>query len=121
MQTYRDPTPEKSIEVYKQSLAELCEVPLSDEEVEKTVVSCYGNMIVPACPKDRGARSFERMLYGDSMKFRQLRADTLLKIKAEDVNAACKRLSDAINEESHKSVFCSKSDNFAGNIVKIPL
>ena len=121
MQTYRDPTPEKSIEVYQQSLKVLCNTPLSDEEVEKTVVSCYGNAIIPACPKDRGARSFERMLYGDPMKFKQLRVDNLLKVTAADVNAACKRLSDNILQECHKSIFCNKSDNFAGNIIKIPL
>jgi len=56
MTTYRDPTPGKSIEVYLQSLKDLCSTPIPQEEVEKTIVAAYGNAIVPACPKDRGAR-----------------------------------------------------------------
>ena len=67
MSTYRDPTPEKSLQVYLDSLKELCSTPIPKEEVEKTIVSSYGNAIVPACPKDRGARSFEGMLYGNGM------------------------------------------------------
>ena len=121
MQTYRDPSPEKSIEVYKKSLEELCKLSLSEDDVEKTVVACYGSAIIPACPKDRGARSFERMLYGDPMKFKQLRVENLLKVKAADVNEACRRLAGSILKECHKSVFCNKTENFAGNIVKIPL
>lgn len=121
MTTYRDPTPEKSIEVFKASLKEIADKPVSKEDVEKTVVSCYGNAIVPACPRDRGFRSFEGMLYANPMKFRQLRVNTLLDIKQEDVTEAAKRLSDSCEKSCRKAVFCNKSDNFAGNIIRLPL
>ena len=124
MTTYRDPSPEKSIEVYLDSLKELCSRPVSKEEVEKTIVSFYGNAIVPACPKDRGARSFEGMLYGNPQKFRQTRVDTILQLTEEDVEKACDRMYEAACKKCSKAVFCNKSDkseNSARNNIRIPL
>ena len=119
--SYRDPTPAKSIEIFRQSLKELCQNPISKEDVEKTIVSSFGSAIVPMCPKDRGAASFEGMLYGNPLKFRQLRVNNLLKVTAEDVAQAAERLSQLCEKKCHKAVFCNKSDDFAGNIVKIHL
>ena len=127
MTTYRDPSPEKSIEVYLDSLKELCSTPISKEEVEKTIVSFYGNAIVPACPKDRGARSFEGMLYANPQKFRQLRVDTILELTDADVEKACDRMYEAACRKCSKAVFCSKSDKTdksgktALNNIRIPL
>ena len=61
------------------------------------------------------------MLYANPMKFRQLRVNTLLDIKQEDVTEAAKRLSDSCEKSCRKAVFCNKSDNFAGNIIRLPL
>lgn len=127
MTTYRDPTPEKSIEVYLQSLKELCSRPIPKEEVEKTIVSSYGNAIVPACPKDRGARSFEGMLYANPQTFKQKRVDNILEVTEEDVEKAADRFYEASVKKCSRAVFCSKpditekSDKFAGNNIKIPL
>jgi hypothetical protein len=127
MTTYRDPSPEKSIEVYLQSLKELCSRPVPKEEVEKTIVSCYGNAIVPACPKDRGARSFEGMLYGNPQDFKQKRVDNILEVTEEDVEKAADRLYEASVRCCSKAVFSNKADKkdkrekIAGNIIKIPL
>ena len=127
MTTYRDPSPGKSLQVYLDSLKELCSRPIPKEEVEKSIVSAYGNAIVPACPKDRGARSFEGMLYANPQDFKQKRVDNLLEVTEEDVEKAADRLYEASVRKCSKSVFCSKTDftekseKFAGNIIKIPL
>jgi Zn-dependent M16 (insulinase) family peptidase len=127
MTTYRDPSPGKSLQVYLDSLKELCSRPIPKEEVEKSIVSAYGNAIVPACPKDRGARSFEGMLYGNPQNFKQKRVDNILEVSEDDVEKAADRLYEAAVKKCSKAVFCSKSDitekseNFAGNIIKIPL
>ena len=124
MSTYRDPTPEKSIEVYLQSLKELCSKPIPKEEVEKTIVSVYGNAIVPASPSDRGARSFEGMLYGNPMEFKQKRVDCILEVTEEDVEKACDRLFEFSSKKCSKAVFSNKSDkseNSARNNIRIPL
>ncbi len=124
MTTYRDPSPAKSIEVYLQSLKELCSSPIPKDEVEKTIVSYYGNAIVPASPKDRGARSFEGILYANPQKFKQLRVDNILKVTEEDVEKACDRLYENSVKKCTRAVFNNKSDkseDFTGNIIKIPL
>lgn len=124
MTTYRDPTPEKSIDVYLQSLKELCSTPIPQEEVEKTIVAAYGNAIVPACPKDRGARSFEGMLYANPQDFRQKRVDNILAVTEDDVEKAADRIYEAAVKKCSKAVFCNKTgktDKFAGNNIKIPL
>ena len=124
MTTYRDPTPAKSIEVYLQSLKELCSTPIPKEEVEKTIVSNYGNAIVPASPKDRGARSFEGMLYGNPQRFKQVRVDNLLEVTEEDVEKACDRFYESAQKQCSKAVFSNnsaKTKNSAGNNIKIPL
>ena len=127
MTTYRDPSPEKSIDVYLESLKELCSKPIPKEEVDKTIVSFYGNAIVPVSPKDRGARSFEGMLYGNPQSFRQLRVDSILEVTEDDVEKACDRLYESAARKCSKAVFCNKPDNSekseksASNNIKIPL
>ena len=127
MTTYRDPTPEKSIDVYLQSLKELCSRPIPKEEVEKTIVASYGNAIIPACPKDRGARSFEGMLYANPQSFKQKRVDAVLAVTEEDVEKAADRLYEASEKRCSRAVFCNKTDKkdktekIAGNNIKIPL
>ncbi len=127
MTTYRDPTPEKSIEVYLQSLKELCSTPIPKEEVEKTIVSTYGSAIIPACPKDRGAHSFEGMLYANPQSFRQKRVDAILALTEEDVEKASERFYEASEKKCSKAVFSNKqgktekSEKIAGNIIKIPI
>ena len=61
------------------------------------------------------------MIYGNPMKFRQTRLDNLLKVNEKDVASAVKRLSEACEKSCTGAVFCNKSDDFAGNIIKIPL
>ena len=124
MTTYRDPTPEKSIEVYLESLKKLCSTPIPKDEVEKTIVSFYGNAIVPVSPKDRGARSFEGLLYANPMKFRQTRVDNILAVTEEDVEKACDRFYESASKKCSKAVFCNKSDKSektALNNIRIPL
>ncbi len=127
MTTYRDPTPEKSVEVYLDSLKELCSTPIPQEEVEKTIVASYGNAIVPACPKDRGARSFEGILYGNPQTFKQKRVDNILGVTEGDVEKAADRLFETSVKKCSKAVFGNKSDitekseKIAGNIIRIPL
>ncbi len=121
MTTYRDPSPEKSIDVYLQSLKDLCSTPIPKDEVEKTIVSTYGNAIVPASPKDRGARSFEGMLYANPQSFKQLRLDNILEVREDDVEKACDRLYEASLKKCTKAVFSSKSEKTALNNIRIPL
>lgn len=119
--TYRDPTPSKSVQVYLDSLKELSEYTIPAEDIEKTVVSIYGDAIIPMCPKDRGHNSFDGMIYANPQSFRKIKVDNLLSVTPEDVKMASKRLYNEAIKCNYKSVFCDKKDNAVGKIINIPL
>ena len=121
MSSYRDPSPEKTAEIFKECLKEVAESPFDPEEVEKTVVSCYGDYIYPQSAKERGNSSFESMLYGSPMFFKPAIVEKLLSVKAEDVNKAAVSLYENTKKLYRTSIFCDKSVDCCGNILKIPL
>ncbi|MCQ2591833.1 MAG: insulinase family protein [Treponema sp.] len=121
MHTYRDPNPLQSMEIYKASIKEIAETIFEKDDVERTIVSLYGTAICPASPKDRGAASFEGMLYANPQEFRLIRIENLLSTTPEDVIKAAKRLCDFSDEIFKAVVFSDKSDDFASNILEIPL
>ena len=119
--TYRDPSPEHSVEVFRDSMKELAENPVSDEDVEQTVVSSYASLIQPAAPKDKASRSFEGFLFANPSDFRQKRVENLLSVTADDVAASAHRFGDAVEKDFRAAVFCDKSKTFSGNIINLPL
>ena len=119
--TYRDPTPERSIKVFSDSMKELAENLISAQDVEQTVVASYADMIQPASPRDKAARSFEGLLFANPSAFRQKRVDNLLSVTAEDVAAGARRIADAVEKDYKTAVFCDKSKSFSGNIINLPL
>lgn len=119
--SYRDPTPEKSIDTFAEIIKEVCENPISEEDVEKTIVSCYGDVIVPQAPKDRGSRSFELLLYGSTPEIRQKRIDYIFEVKPDDVDFVAKQINKNIDKTYKKVIFTDKNINSTSKIVKIPL
>ena len=109
MCTYRDPTPLQSIKVYLETLKELSEYDFEAHEIERTIVSIYGNAICPAAPKDRGEKGFWGMLYANHQEFRLKPVDNLLGIKPEDVKNAALRIYNQTQKMCKKAVFCDKS------------
>ena len=120
LSTYRDPDPQKHADLLISTLAELAQTSLTHEDVEKSIVSCYGDAIVPLTPSDRGRQAFETFLYANN-GFKQRKLDSLLAVKDEDVAAAAKRLAQMTQEMSHKVVFCDKSKNSYGKKLNLPL
>ena len=119
--TYRDPTPERSIQVFADSMKELAASGVSAEDVERTVVTSYADLIQPSSPRDKAARSFEGLLYANPSDFRQKRVDNILSVTVDDVNAAAKRIAEAVEKDYKSAVFCDKSKSFSGNIINLPL
>ncbi|MCR4580855.1 MAG: insulinase family protein [Treponema sp.] len=119
--TYRDPTPERSIKVFADSMKELAKSGIPSEDVERTVVTSYSDLIQPSSPRDKAARSFEGLLFANPSELRQKRVDNILSIKEEDVKAAAKRIAENVEKEYKSAVFCDKSKSFSGNIINLPL
>ena len=120
MSTYRDPNPEKHVDVFKEVLNNGDEVQISDEDVEKSIVCVYGSAIVPQTPQDRGKNAFEKFLYAN-YGFKQQMVENILDVKPEDVRKAAKTIKELSDQECHKVVFCDKSKKFYGKNLKIPL
>ncbi|MCR4742695.1 MAG: insulinase family protein [Treponema sp.] len=123
MSSYRDPTPLNTIKVFKEALEEIKsgKVTISDQDIEKTIVSCYGDIIVPQTAKGRGAVSFEKFIYGVTPQFRQKKIDLLFSISPEDVRKAAVRLYDNCEKFYRKAIFCDKSVQTCGKNIIIPL
>ena len=119
--TYRDPNPQRSIEVYLEILKEFSEKQIPKEDIEKTIVSCYGDVIIPSCPKDRGKNSFDGFIYAHPQELRQKRVELLLTITPEEVQQAARRLYALVQKRFQKAVFCNKKDTNYGKKIDIPL
>ena len=121
MTSYRDPNPDKTTEIFRECLKEVAEEIFSEEEIEKTIVSCYGDFIYPMSPKEKGHQSFEDMLYATPSTLRQKRVELLLELTAKDIDKAVKRLYKNTKKLYRTAVFCDKSVDCGGNILKITL
>lgn len=119
--SWRDPTPQKSIEVYLDVLKEYSQKQISKEDIEKTIVSCYGDAIVPVCPKDRGHKSFDGFIYANPMEFRKIRVDKFLTVTPEDVQEAAKRVYEFALQRFQSAIFSDKKETNYGKKINIPL
>ena len=120
LSTYRDPAPEKHAEILPETLKELADNDFTHEDVEKTIVTCYGAAIEPQTPQDRGRQAFETFLYANN-GFKQTKVDNLLSVKDQDVKNAAQRLAQMADKESHRVIFCDKSKDSYGKNLDLPL
>lgn len=120
MSTYRDPAPEKTIELFNEVLEESAKIDISEDEIEKCIVSEYGSAITPFSPRDRGNGSFESFIYGN-YGFKKQRVDNLLSVTAEDVKAAALRMAEKSKTVCHKAIFCDNSVDNYGKKLDLPL
>ena len=120
MSTYRDPDPQKHAELLVDTIKNNTDVKFTHEDIEKSIVTCYGNIIEPQTPQDRGKQAFETFLYANN-GFRQQKMDFLLTINDHDVKNAALRLAQMAQKEVHKVVFCDKSRESYGKNLDLPL
>ena len=120
LSTYRDPDPLKHSDLLTECLEEAAKTGLSDEDVEKAIVSCYGDAITPATPRDRGKQAFETFVYANN-GLKQQRVDRLLEVQLKDVQDAAQRVVLNAAKESHKAIFCDKSKDSYGKNLDLPL
>ena len=121
MYSYRDPTPEKSLAVYIESLKDMLKNKISDDDIEKCIVSVYGDAIVPASPKKRGDYSFDGMIYCNPQKFKQIKVNNILSVSSEDVAKAIERINKWIEQECKTVVFSGESKSAYGKKINLPL
>ena len=118
MMSWRDPTPEKSLELFIESLREVSEKQFTQEEIECCIISNYSDEIVPDSPSQRGIRGFNRFLFGTTSKMIQKRLEDTLAVTPEEVHEAALRLLKN-SENCRRLIICDKSADFCGKVIKI--
>lgn len=123
MSSYRDPNPLNTVKVFIEALKEIKsgKVQISDDDIQKTIVSCYGDAIVPQTARGRGARAFERFIYGVTPELIQRKLDLLFSLKTEDIRKVSDRLYEGCKRLCRKVIFCDKSVQTCGKNIRIPL
>lgn len=123
MATYRDPDPEKSLEVFYDCLKYASETLLDEETVEKAITGLYSRIIQPGSPAGNGFKGFVRCLYGITDEKRERRIKLVQCITPEDVRKTAARLV-KMYEKSKKSAILgkkSKKSKYTGKIIDLPL
>ncbi len=118
--TFRDPTPEKSVQTFRQCLEDAVAADFSEEECERSVTGTYGDEIQPHSPYGRGIAGFYRTIYCISEEDRHEKLVNLLSVKSENVRKAAENL--LKNIDSARTVIIeNKSEKNAGVNIKLPL
>ena len=118
MMSWRDPTPVKSLDLFIESLQEVCDKEFTQEEVECCIISNYSDEIVPDSPSQRGMRGFNRFLFGTTAQMIQKRLENTLKVTPEDVHQEALRLLKN-SENCRRLIICDKATEFSGKVIKI--
>lgn len=119
--SYRDPKPVQSFDVFLEALKELSEKDFTEEEIERCILTSYSSYITPDSACNRGSRGFSRYLYGNSWQIMKKTVEMLLKVTPEEVHKAAVRLYGNALKHRSEFLFCDKSVESYGNILKIPL
>lgn len=119
--SWRDPTPAKTLQTYLEILENVAKNKISAEDVERTVISCYSDKIVPDSPNIRGNRGFSRLIYGTIRSMLEADFYNILSIKSEDVLEAAKRINENAKKNRKEILICDNSVDICGNLIKIEL
>jgi Zn-dependent M16 (insulinase) family peptidase len=95
LSTYRDPSPDRSLEAFRSALEEAASDSAESDELEKAIIGTYSKETRPRAPADKGFSDFMRLLYGIEDSARRRKLSAIVDMDAGRVAAAARRLSDA--------------------------
>ncbi|MBQ6781284.1 MAG: insulinase family protein [Treponema sp.] len=117
--TYRDPTPQKSADVFDSCLEEGADTLMDVEAVERAVTGTYSSNIQPRSPYSRGSTGLLRTLYAISDDDREAKIRALLFATPEDVQKAFKRLLQFVRQKKRRSLITGASDTTDGIMLPV--
>ncbi|OJF75599.1 MAG: hypothetical protein BKP49_11190 [Treponema sp. CETP13] len=118
--TYRDPDPDKSINVFLKSLDEAIQAKLDKTEMERIITGCYSKLVQPRSPSANGFTGFIRLLYGISDEDRQQNLKTILSATADDLHLAAQRIKLKSNAVQ-SAIISGKNLSYTGNNIILPV
>lgn len=120
MSTYRDPTPERSLEQFVLCLKDACEMDLSIEEVERAVTGTYGDLVQPLSPAGRGFLGLQRILYAETEADLLDLRKAVLAVSENDIKRVAKKIIDNLpNQRAAKMI--EKKDAAPANAIDFDL
>lgn len=90
--TYRDPSPLKSINVFKESLEIAAQTFIEPDLLEKIITGCYSREVQPRSPSDKGFTAFIRLLYGITDESRHKKIAQILSVTPLAMQQTASRL-----------------------------
>lgn len=119
--SYRDPSPEKSCDVFDSCLKEGSLHDFSADEVDRAIIGSYSNFIQPKTPKSRGSTGLLRTLYAICDCDREEKVIQMLSAGADDIRRSFEKLSENARAQRCRSIICSESIKLTGKKVTLPL
>lgn len=119
--TYRDPTPEKSSDVFDACLEECATMLLSDSETQKALTGCYSNFIQPKSPRGRGSAGLLHLLYAIDDDDREEKVRTMLSLTAQDIQRGFAILRENAAKNRTRAIICGQNIKTSGKITVLPL
>ena len=118
--TYRDPSPEKSVETFVKCLEDASNTELSAEECQRSITGAYGDEIQPHSPQAKGYTGFFRLLYCIDEEDKKEKLTNLIAVKPEDIKNSAKKLY-AKSSECRKVVIGNKTLKNTSVNINLPL
>lgn len=119
--TYRDPSAEKSNDVFDECLKDASKMDFSQDEVEKAVMGTYSHFVTPKTPQARGNIALIRVLYGIDERDRENKLLEILKCTKAELKLAFKKLSDFSSQKKYRVIIGPDKDGASGKKVYLPL
>lgn len=92
--TYRDPSPLKSLEIFREALESASLAPVDPVSLEKTITGAYSREVQPRSPSDRGFTAFIRILYGITDELRKQKLERIVSVTGDDIQNCARRMLD---------------------------
>jgi len=119
--TYRDPSPQKSIDVFLKGIEEAAKQKFTEDEVEKAVMGTYSQFVVPKTPRSIGNIELLRTLYGITAVDRENKLLELLNCTPKEFENTLKKLSDFSKQcKNHVIIGCDNCTK-SGKKIILPL
>lgn len=117
--TFRDPSPFKSLEVFREVLEEVAAEGVDEDTLLRMKIGTYGEEIAPLSPVSRGLTSFLRMNYLFCDSDNDARLSGVLKVTSEDLKRTAKLLLERLDSSKDVVITSSNKDPNAF-VIKLP-
>lgn len=114
--TFRDPNPEKSLEIFKEACKKLFTTKLDISSIEKLITGSYSKIVQPKTPSLKGSLGFFRNLYGISDESRKIRMNCLLNMDEKTLQKAGKQIELSLTSV-YSAVISQKAVSNTGKII----